>query len=66
MSQEETRVLSVPEAGRLIGCGRNLSYELARTGKIPTIRLGRKLVVPKEAFEKWLAEAGQTEAKEAV
>jgi hypothetical protein len=34
----------VPELGkRLLGLGRQASYEAARTGVIPTIRVGRKL-----------------------
>lgn len=59
MSDDGKAVLSVPEAGKRLGCGRSLAYELARTGRIPTIRLGRKLVVPREAFEQWMAEQAQ-------
>ena len=64
MSSEESLVLSVVEAGRLINCGRNKAYELARTGQLPTIRLGRKLVVPRAAFVRWLAEAGSQKVHE--
>jgi hypothetical protein len=39
-------VVSVPEAGSLLGLGRSASYEAARRGEIPIVSIGRKLVVP--------------------
>jgi excisionase family DNA binding protein len=47
-------VLDVPEAGALLGLGRNASYEAAKNGDIPTIRIGRLLKVPKAAFARLL------------
>lgn len=37
---------SVPEAGRLLGIGRDAAYRAAADGTIPTLRLGRRIVVP--------------------
>jgi hypothetical protein len=37
--------MSVPEAGAEIGLGRNASYEAAKRGEIPTLRIGRRLFV---------------------
>jgi len=54
----ESLVYSVPEAGRLLSLSRATAYTLAAQGIIPTIRLGRRLVVPKAALAKLLAEAG--------
>ena len=52
--------LSVPEAGRTyFDLGRGASYEDAKRGEIPTIRIGRKLRVPVQAIERKLAEVGQ-------
>jgi hypothetical protein len=39
--------------------GRNASYEAARRGDIPTIRIGRLLQVPVVALERKLEEAGR-------
>jgi excisionase family DNA binding protein len=38
--------LTVPEAGQLLGLGRSAAYEAARRKEIPTIRIGRRLLVP--------------------
>jgi hypothetical protein len=50
--------MTVPEAGALIGLGRNASYEAAKAGKIPTMEFGALLIVPKQ---KWLAMIGVAE-----
>ena len=47
-------VYTVPEVARMLGISRNQGYELARTGRIPTIRLGKRLIVPKVAFERMM------------
>lgn len=48
-------VMSVPEAGRKLGLGRNAAYEAAKRGEIPTIRIGRLVRVPIRAFERLLS-----------
>jgi excisionase family DNA binding protein len=49
---------SVPEAGRLIGLSRNGAYEAAARGDIPTVRIGRKLFVPRAALNRLLEADG--------
>jgi excisionase family DNA binding protein len=51
-SGTERLVYTVPEAGRLLGISRNGSYEAAKRGDIPTIRIGRRLLVPKAPFHR--------------
>jgi hypothetical protein len=38
--------ISVPQAGRIFGLSRPASYEAAKRGELPTIRIGRRLFVP--------------------
>ena len=48
-------VTTVPKAGRAyFNLGTSASYEAARRGQIPTIRIGRKLFVPLAALERML------------
>jgi hypothetical protein len=44
-----------PDAGEQLGLSRNSTYTSAARGEIPTLRFGRKLVVPVDQFEKLLA-----------
>ena len=45
---------TVPEAAELLGFSRNFGYELARRGEIPTLKFGKRMVVPKAKFDKML------------
>ncbi len=45
-------VLSVPEAAELLGISRTLAYELVVRGELPSIHLGRRVVVPRAALYK--------------
>ena len=52
---EETKLtISVEEAARLLGISRGLAYEMVKAGKIPSIRFGRRLLVPRHALNKLL------------
>jgi hypothetical protein len=50
----EPLTMAVPDAGKLIGLGRNASYEAVRRGDIPCIRIGRRIMVPVAAFHRML------------
>ena len=65
MNQEITLVYSVLEVAALLGIGRSKAYELARSGTIPSLRLGRRIVVPKFALSRVLAECAHQNADEA-
>jgi excisionase family DNA binding protein len=48
--------LSVEEAGALLGMSRDLVYDLVNRRELPSVRLGRRLVVPRKALEALLDE----------
>ena len=55
----EKKVLTIMEAAEELGISKGSAYEAARTGTIPTIRIGRRLIVPRAAFERMLEQAGE-------
>ncbi len=56
---EDPLLVTVPEAARLLRISRGLAYELVRQERIPFIRLGRRLLIPRRGLEEWIArEAG--------
>jgi excisionase family DNA binding protein len=42
----ERRTYSVDEAARVLGISRSLAYECVKTGQIPSIRFGTRIVIP--------------------
>ena len=47
--------LRVEELMPILGVGRNTAYELVRSGRIRSIRVGRQLLVPKDAVLEFLS-----------
>jgi excisionase family DNA binding protein len=56
----ERLTLSVPEAARLLGVSRMSAYSAVREGTIPSIRIGRRVLVPRAALDRLLDGAGST------
>lgn len=52
------KTYSVEQAAKELGIGRSLCYELARSGQIPVLRLGRRLRVPRAALDRMLEGEG--------
>ena len=53
------KVLTVKEVAKQLGLGINQTYAACERGQIPSIRFGRRWVIPASAFEKWLLESNQ-------
>lgn len=54
--EQENLTMTVEEAAAALKISRGLAYEAARDGRIPTIRIGRRLLVSRRALEKLLEE----------
>lgn len=48
--------ITVPEAGEVLGIGRAAAYAAADSGDIPTLRVGRRLIVPVARLRAMLGE----------
>ena len=48
--------LRVEDLMPILNIGRNTAYELVRSGKIRSIRIGRQLRIPKDAIQDYLAQ----------
>jgi excisionase family DNA binding protein len=53
----ERLTLTVPEAARLLGISRMTAYAAVREGALPSLRIGRRVLVPRAALDRLLAEA---------
>lgn len=57
-TNDEKLVYTVEEAGALLDLGRSGAYDAVRRGDLPTIRIGRRILVPKEALDRMQAGVG--------
>ena len=47
-------MLSVPEIAAVLGISRAAAYELVRSKDFPSLRIGTRIVVPKDKFINWI------------
>ena len=47
-------MLSVPEIAAVLGISRAGTYELVRSKGFPSLKIGSRIVVPKEKFIRWI------------
>ena len=59
ISERET--LTVEEAATRLGIGRNSAYEGVKSGDIPSVRIGKRIVVPRRALDRLLTGEGKAE-----
>jgi excisionase family DNA binding protein len=52
----DRRTFTVREAAQVLGIGRDATYAAVQAGTIPSIRVGRRVVIPREAIGGILAQ----------
>lgn len=55
-------MLTVSEMGEALGISRAAAYQLVRSRGFPSMKIGTRILVPKDKFIKWIDE--QTEENE--
>jgi excisionase family DNA binding protein len=53
---------TVEEAGEICGISRPSAYAAAKSGTLPTVRIGRRCIVPRHALERLLLGEAQSTA----
>ena len=61
LTQPTTLVYTIAEAASLLNLGRSSMYQAVRNGSIPSVKLGRRILIPRTALEQFLLTAGYPE-----
>ncbi len=59
----ERLTVTVEEAAKLLGIARMTAYSAVREGEIPSLRIGRRVLVPRAALDRLLAIEGRKPAE---
>ncbi len=54
---KERLTYDVAKAAEVLGISRNLAYEMVKNGKLPVVKFGKRILVPKKAIENLLEDA---------
>ena len=52
--EELPLMLSVPEMAAALGISRAGAYELVRTEGLPALKIGSRIVIPKDELQEWV------------
>ena len=55
--------LTVGEVQEMLGIGRNQAYALVKQEGFPSVRVGRRILVPRGAFADWMREHARAKAR---
>ena len=55
MTEQLSPTLTVPEAAQLLGISTWLAFQAVRRGELPSVRLGRRILIPRARLHAWLA-----------
>lgn len=47
-------ILKVKDISKRLGCGINRAYDIVNQKDFPKIKIGNRIYIPEDEFEKWL------------
>lgn len=59
----ERATMSVEQMAEFLGISRWLAYKLIGEGAIPVLRLGKRILVPRESLTEWMAARASSETE---
>ena len=57
MFREYPEVVTVENVMEMLGIGRNLAYDIIRNGRLKTVKIGKRYIIPKQSVINFLATA---------
>ena len=51
---EKTYTYTVKEIAGILKISKSKAYELIRTSTFPTIRIGKRIIIPRDGFFEWM------------
>ena len=58
-NEQKKIMLTVPEAAQILRIDVHTVYEMAKTSSFPALRIGRRVLIPRDALMRWI----ETEAR---
>ena len=62
--QDLPLTLTAPEVSEVLGISRAAAYELVRSKGFPHMRIGTRILVPKDKFIQWIEDQTEINSKE--
>lgn len=56
-NENDKIVYSIKDVQRILGLGKNNVYKLLKLPTFPTIKIGKRYLIPKKEFEEWVSKS---------
>lgn len=53
MYSMDSRIYKINEVAEILGISKSYTYQMIKEGKIPVVKLGRRIIIPKPKFDAW-------------
>jgi excisionase family DNA binding protein len=60
-AQDLPLVLTIRHVQEVLGCAKDVAYRLPHMKGFPSVRIGKSIRVPRDAFLRWLNEQAESE-----
>ena len=57
MFREYPEVVTIEDVMEMLGIGRTLAYDIIRNGRLKTVKIGKRYIIPKQSVINFLATA---------
>lgn len=61
INENDKIVYTMKDLMKIFNCGKNYAYSLVKIKGFPTIKIGKKIYIPKDNLQKWISENLNTE-----
>ncbi|XID90463.1 helix-turn-helix domain-containing protein [Paenibacillaceae bacterium WGS1546] len=55
----EKMMFTLPEVAKILGITKERAYAVARSGLLPTVRIGRQIRVERQQLDRWIEKGGK-------
>lgn len=50
----EAKIYTIKEICEILQISRTFAYQMLKEGKIPSVKLGKRVIIPKAKFDEWM------------
>lgn len=54
METMESKIYTIQEVCEMLDISRSFAYQMLKEGKIPSVKLGKRVIIPKTKFDTWI------------
>jgi len=50
----DSKIYTIQDVCEMLNISRSFTYQMLKEGKIPSVKLGKRVIIPKAKFDNWI------------